>query len=424
MNAIQMRSSRRGEAVYTDSNTGNTSIVVAVDGSEAAEAALTAAKLIEERHDAAVHVVSVIEPLPAMFALSEGLIPPAEFDSSRQQVHRALIGSQVRSFDPSGRWSMDIVSGSAAEAIVGLAHELRAGLIIVGAHKHGMLGRILGEETAIEIARLSDIPLLVAPQGMKRIPNRVVVAMRPDWDDGGLVAEALQMVAERPSTSVVHVKPKAEFLGIDWSEFDRDYEISIDDTFKMEAAALAAVQIHSDLVVLRGDPVAELVDFANFSKSDMLVVGIHRRYGKPRAVGGKLASRIIRRATCSVLVVPMTVRKTTPKQSETTEVTSDRETWNDVLREFTARNAGRLAKLEEDDPEIGAVTQANRYPLVGVDYDRKDRRLSIMLGYTRSTERHLTRSISHPRSISVVRVRGRDTALSVAHDGGQSLLSF
>ncbi len=424
MNATQMRTSRREEVPYDNSELGTTSIVVAVDGSEAGEAALHAAKLIQESHDAAVHVVSVIEPLPAMFALSEGLIPPAEFDSSRQQVHRALIGRQVRHFDPAGQWTMDIVSGSAAESIVGLAHELRARLIIVGAHKHGMLGRLLGEETAIDIARLSEVPLLVASPEMKTLPARVIVAMSLDWDDGRQIAEALKVAADLPSTSVVHVKPKAEFLGIDWSEFDRDYELSIDGTFRIGAEALAAVQIHSDLVVLRGDPVAELVDFASFSKAEMLVVGIHRRHGKPRAVGGKMASRIIRRATCGVLVVPMPVRKKTPKQDGATKVISDQGLWSALLREFTARNAGRLTKLEVDDPEIGAMTEASGYPLVGVDYDHKDGKLSIMLGYTRSTERHLTRGISDPQSISVLRVRGRDAALSVAHDGGQTLLTF
>ncbi|MEP6509197.1 MAG: hypothetical protein ABJC63_13315, partial [Gemmatimonadales bacterium] len=64
------------------------------------------------------------------------------------------------------------------------------------------------------------------------------------------------------------------------------------------------------------------------------------------------------------------------------------------------------------------------YPLRGVDYDHRDGRLTISLGYTSGTDRHLTRSIEHPESVSVLSVNGRDSALSVAHGGGQTLLTF
>ena len=40
------------------------SILVATDGSEYADAAFTAAKLIAEKHGCRVHVLSVVEPLP------------------------------------------------------------------------------------------------------------------------------------------------------------------------------------------------------------------------------------------------------------------------------------------------------------------------------------------------------------------------
>ncbi|HET7712632.1 MAG TPA: universal stress protein, partial [Thermoanaerobaculia bacterium] len=40
------------------------SLVVATDGSDAADAAFTAASLIEKRSGCRVHVVTVLEPLP------------------------------------------------------------------------------------------------------------------------------------------------------------------------------------------------------------------------------------------------------------------------------------------------------------------------------------------------------------------------
>jgi hypothetical protein len=98
--------------------------------------------------------------------------------------------------------------------------------------------------------------------------------------------------------------------------------------------------------------------------------------------------------------------------------------WSNALRDFTARNAGRIVNLEVDDPEAGALMEATAYPFLGADYDRKDGRLTITLGYTRGLERHLSRTITHPENVAVLSINGRDTALSVSHGGGQTLLTF
>ena len=107
-----------------------------------------------------------------------------------------------------------------------------------------------------------------------------------------------------------------------------------------------------------------------------------------------------------------------------TEVLHDSRLWSNALREFTARNAGRIVNLEVDDPEIGALVEVTRYPLLGVDFDHKDGRVTIALGSTRGLDRHLTRAIAQPETVSVLSIKGRDTALSVTHGGGQTLLTF
>ena len=139
-----------------------------------------------------------------------------------------------------------------------------------------------------------------------------------------------------------------------------------------------------------------------------------------------MAGRAIRQATCSVLVVPGTVpvEVAVPVAHEVTDVLRDDRIWSATAREFTARNAGRIVTLEVDDPEWGGMVEASRYPLLGVDYDHKDGRLTITLGDTRGMERHLSRTISNPEAVSVLSVEGRDTALSVRHGGGLTLLTF
>lgn len=102
----------------------------------------------------------------------------------------------------------------------------------------------------------------------------------------------------------------------------------------------------------------------------------------------------------------------------------DRKEWAGALKEFTDRNAGRWAVLEEDSEEIGAQEEGAG-TLRGVAYDPRDERVDIMLGEQHDVTRHLTRMVESPRRIDVVADdTGRDTVLRIEHEGGQTLLRF
>lgn len=403
------------------------SIVVATDGSDSALPAFRAAKLIAARTLATVHVVSVLEPLPTMLTASEGMVMlPGDFHQIREDTQRLLVKSQIEAFDDNASWSVSLRVGRPAESIVGFANLHKADLIIVGMNKHGIAGRLFGEETAIDVARLSDIPLLVASPAMKRLPKRVVVGMDLESDGLQYAPKAVGMLADTPSISCAHVKPRAELLGVDWASYDGEYDLAMRERYKELQREMESAHLRPDLVVLHGDSARELSDFADFSRAELLVVGIKRRRGRVRALGGRIASRVIRRAMCSVLLLPRYVGnvKTDVQTSAFTRVIQDSTQWSLVLKEFTARNAGRIANLEVDDMEFGALVEASRYPLLGIDYDHKDGRLTIALGHTQGSEKHLTRTVANPEAVSVLTVNGKDTALSVAHPGGQTLLTL
>ncbi|MGK2963536.1 MAG: universal stress protein, partial [Gemmatimonadaceae bacterium] len=227
--------------------------------------------------------------------------------------------------------------------------------------------------------------------------------------------------------SCLHVKPRAEFIGIDWAEYDSEYELAMQERFAEIGKTLGKAGIRPDLIVRHGDVTRELSQFADFSKAELVVVGILRRRGKERAVSGRLAGRMMRHLDTSVLIVPgmedSAIASITLKGG-VTEVLQNAGEWSGAMKAFTARNAGRVCTLEIDDPEIGALVEARSYPLRGVDYDHRDGRLTITVGDSTGTERHLTRSVPAPDSISILSVGGKDTAMSVAHGAGQTLLTF
>lgn len=400
------------------------SIVVATDGSDTALAAFEFARLIGASTTAEVHVLTVLEPMPALFPSVEGMTIPAELDESREAAQRSTVIDQMKNYDPTSSWTLDLTVGRAAEAIVSFARAQDADLIIMGMNKHGIVGRILGEETASEVARLSSTPILIAAPDIKRLPRRVVIAMALNGNGMRAAPATIKAITEEPSISCVHVKPRSEFMGIDWAEFDSEYEFVMNERFREMDEHLGTTNLRADLVVLHGDASRELSDFAEYSKAELLVVGVRRRRGRSRAIGGRMATRVMRAAPCSVLVLPDIVWSEAGTEIDTgsTQVLQDSYLWPQALRDFTARNAGRIVNLEVDDPEAGALVEATAYPLLGADYDRKDGRLTITLGYTRGVERHLSRSIVDPETVSVLRTGGRDAALSVTHGGGQTLL--
>ena len=425
MTAVEMITREMDETEVLAPRLGVKSILVATDGSETALSAFNAAKLICGRTSADVHVISVVEPMNILLPTPEGMLLPPDFDKPREDAQRVLVSQQMKQFDPENEWTLDVKLGRASEVIARFARDEKADLIIVGSSKHGVWGRIMGEDTATEIARLSDTPLLVAAP-MKRLPHRVIIGMDLNPDGMQCAPKVLNLLVENPSISCVHVKPRSEWMGIDWAELDTEYELAMKDRFSCFEKEMRAFDLRPELVVLHGDSAREVTDFADYSKAELIVVGVKRRVGRSRAVGGRIAGRVIRQAACSVLVIPNIVpRDARPAVlPDVTDVVRDSRLWSATLRDFTARNAGRIVTLEVDDPELGALVEASNYPLLGVDFDHRDQSVTITLGDTQGLDRHLTRTISKPQGVSVLSVSGRDTALSIAHGGGQTLLTL
>lgn len=306
------------------------SLVVATDGSNAADAAFAAASLIEKKSGCHVHVVTVLEPLSIVPPSPQAITVPVEVENERVDATRQAAEEQARRFNPEGTWDVSLLIGHPADAVARFVRENNAGLLIIGANKHSVWGRIFGEETAMEMARCVDVPLFIAAQDMKRLPKRILVSM--DIKPYGLesLPGALNAIADTKVVSCVHVKPRAEFLGIDWADYDREYEIALQDRFAGIERMLEKGGFSSDLIVRHGDVTRELGEFAKFSRTELLVVGINRKRGIRRASGGRLAGRMLRRLGTSILILPSPVSgkvKTGFPHDGTTDVLRKPEQW-------------------------------------------------------------------------------------------------
>jgi hypothetical protein len=172
----------------------------------------------------------------------------------------------------------------------------------------------------------------------------------------------------------------------------------------------------------------ELLELASEVNADLITVGRHSRNVVERFFVGSVATTVMHGAACSVLASP------DPSAAETirlklrltdSAVSDNSGEWAGVLAAASARSAGRQVTLEEDDPAIGAQIQASGFVLMGIDYDKRTKRVDVMLGRSSGPGPHLTRTIDNVGTIAFkADPAGRDQAIEIQHGNGRTLLVF
>jgi nucleotide-binding universal stress UspA family protein len=145
------------------------SIMVPLDGSSLAEAALEPAAAVARLWDAKMSLVSVVSP--AVFTTDPVLPLPAGYDEQvtalrREEAQHYLRGIVAQLHQRGLRASgMAIVGGGVAETILDLAHSA-VGLVAIATHGRGGLQRLLLGSVADKLVRAAEVPVLVCrPSG-------------------------------------------------------------------------------------------------------------------------------------------------------------------------------------------------------------------------------------------------------------------
>lgn len=397
-------------------------ILLATDGSIQSDAAVRVAQLLSQRHGVAVRVVGVVQAIPVP-SPDMGLVPPpAELDDVRKSEMLEQLRSQLAGKAGTDvNWPIEIVHGHPARAIVRTAHEHHASLIVLGLGRHRMLDRLVGTETAVQVLRLSTIPVLAVPPGCETLPLRGAAAV--DFSELSIESarNALQLIEPGGTLHLVHVNTGVDDLideHLDTDRFDSAWEA-------VEGALEAPAGVRVRPLTLSGTPGRELLAFAHASHVELIALGTHGRGVLQRLVLGSVATQVLRGAECAVLITPVHRTGTPPHPIAARAPVADETVFAERLERFTRRNTGRRCSLEVDDPELGAQGQSYDYPFIGAAYDHHDARVEIWLGEAQAGGLRLTRSIGGVTAIDVLAdPDGWDQVLRIAHGGGQTLLTF
>lgn len=407
-------------------------VLLALHGSEPTAAPIAFARQLAQRLGVGLEVVSVAETLRMYGSeLGVGMAPVPVMYEDFTPILGEMVRRKLRDACGDDNWRLTIRTGHPARAIADLAGEVNATMIIVGAAPHRVLRHEVSGVRALQVLRRAPCPVLSVAPDATGLPGIVVAAT--DFSPASIRAAeaALLTLGDGGTFILAHVplpvplrQPVANHTGA-------LYGVDIGNVFERLRAELrpflppgATLETRQ----LNGTVASELLELARAVNADLITVGMHSRNVVERFFVGSVATTVMHGAACSVLASP------DPSAAETVRlklrltdsaVSENSGEWAGVLASASARSAGRLVTLEEDDPAIGAQIQASGFVLMGIDYDKRTKRVDVMLGRSSGPGAHLTRTIDNVDTIAFkAGPAGRDQAIEIQHGYGRTLVIF
>lgn len=302
-------------------------VLVATDGSPAAEAALSLASALPLPQGACFRAVSVIRrwnaplpPLPQHQAAELTALESAEREAANQAIQAAATHIAAANHDVDTR----LLEGEPAHAILAAAEEFSADLIAIGSRGlTGLEGFLLGG-VARNVAKHAHCSVLVAHASGAATDDETLapaaihsVVVGVDGSVGG--NRALELVAGLawPATTritLAHVAHQANpyhFLPPgDPDVFHREIETVRRGHWSAARAVLEPArqrleraELPAETEIREGDAANELMTLAREHQADLIVAGARGSSLIQRLLVGSVADRLLRGARIPVLLV-------------------------------------------------------------------------------------------------------------------------
>lgn len=402
-------------------------IIVASDGTERSDGALRVALARAAATSAAVDVLTVAPWEPV--ATPEGIMLWQADNAERRGAQRRAVEAQLERVTGKPRvHGVTVLDGNPAYTISRVAVERRAALLVVGLGRHALADRLFSDETSLQLARISRVPVLAVPEDVLGSATHAVVAVDFGELSDRAAQAAIEAVGDDGLVELVHVMPyvQEDPFAVDGQEPYERWTWSQLDALAGRLVVPPGVTLKR--TAIRGRAAHGLLEYARHVGADLIATGTHGRGFVARAVLGSVATKLIRGASCAVLTVPrdpLPALQPAERSAVGLALRPAPEVWMELLAAFSRRNSGRRTILEVDDIELGAQAQEYNYPLLGTLYDERAARVELMLGDAIAGGRHLTRSIGNVSAVDVLTDGdGHDVALRVQHGTSQTLLTF
>lgn len=267
-------------------------IIVPLDGSDAAAAALLPAATFARRVGAPVHIVAFHAPDADPAELETQVLAQAEATGGVARMVEVLP-----------------IVESVATDLRRLADRCGPSLIVMATHGRGRSAAVLGSVANDTLHRPGQPVMLVGPSyvdGRFRCHGPALIAVTGDDDD--VLNLSVSILAETDFTPVVAnvMDPKAS-RQLDLARTGpQGNDLPMDSVAAQRAAdALAAAtgRIAIDFDVFHGRHVADpLVAEAFARQASVIIMATHARTGFERMANGSVTAEVVRESPCPVLV--------------------------------------------------------------------------------------------------------------------------
>lgn len=274
--------------------------VVGVDDTKEAYPALKYAADLSLVTGSRVHLVSALKPFHGVGAGSPGEQRTAEL---RLELREVFLEDLLPTVVTPPVWTRVAKIGDPAEILADEAHDIHAGMILIGAGRHGTVERILSRPTALRVIQKTDLPIVVVPRGSEP-PDTVVVGA--DFSPASKFAcqVAIAMMGGQGTLHLVNVQPLVPLPGEVWSVDLSKWEIegTLDRMGEYDPDPVRYPDIHVERVSLSGDIASTLEKYATSVGADLIAVGSHGYNLAQRAILGSVSAALLARPMQPVLV--------------------------------------------------------------------------------------------------------------------------
>jgi nucleotide-binding universal stress UspA family protein len=296
-----------------------THLLVPLDGSRMAEAALPAAAHLAEKCHARVTLVHVIEKNAPRVVHGQQHLQYAEEAVSYLALARNFFPVEV----PIESHVHEVKVDNVAESVVAHAVELNADLIVMCSHGRGRALHLFLGSIAQKVVAMGTLPVLITHPHQTEEPlafsiKSILVPLdgEPDHEKAipftkelaGICGASLHLALVVPRFGVLSggEAVTSRFLPGTMSRF---LDLSVkeaQDYLQMHLEALRNQGVSATATLLRGDPAAEIIDLAQMSgRMDLVVLATHGKTGMDAFWAGSVAHQICSRCRIPLLMIPV-----------------------------------------------------------------------------------------------------------------------
>lgn len=286
-------------------------IVVPVDGSDPAHAAVETAVQVAETFDAEVSFLAVVEPSER--SLTEPLPDDPDRGDLDSQWLEAFDRAEARAAISGVPFQTSFESGAPHEELESHAESVDADLVTMGTHGRTGLDRLLLGSVTERTLRVLDVPVLTVP-GTDGFVDDVDDVLVPTDGSPGSERAATQACAFADAhdatvhaLGVVDVQSLAAVGegGVAIPDVIHSLEAQRERDVDAVRERAEDYGVDVDSTVTEGAPERVIRDAADDRDADLIAMGTHGRQGVERFFLGSVTERTVREGEVPVLATPL-----------------------------------------------------------------------------------------------------------------------